>query len=486
MNKLYIAGLGPGNPDHITEETKKYLLALSGRVFLRTAVHPSVSLLDQMGIKYQSFDALYDAASDFDSLYESIAETMLRESENGDLIYVVPGSPMVAEKTVELLLKNRNRADIRVLPAVGFLDIMYAALGLDPFSGVTLLDALSFSDRELTPLKPTIFTQVYNRLSASDLKLRLLNLYPDEHPVTILRALGTDDECIDTIPLFELDRRDDLDHLTSLFVPKAELLPRSGYNEDDLYEVVEILRGENGCPWDREQTLKTLVPQTLEEVYEFVDAVENDDPYNMAEELGDLMLHIVMASAIARDENLFDLHEVISGICEKMIRRHPHVFGTEDLKTSAEVLVKWEEIKKEEKSETTATDRMLSLPKSFPALLYARKLQKRAAEVGFDWDTADQVVEKLREELSEFMEAWQNQDKASIFDEIGDILFTLVNLSRFLSIDLEEALRYNNKKFMTRFQVMENLVISEGKNLRDMTLSEMDQYWDRAKASLKK
>jgi len=169
-----------------------------------------------------------------------------------------------------------------------------------------------------------------------------------------------------------------------------------------------------------------------------------------------------------------------------MIRRHPHVFGTEDLKTSAEVLVKWEEIKKEEKSETTATDRMLSLPKSFPALLYARKLQKRAAEVGFDWDTADQVVEKLREELSEFMEAWQNQDKASIFDEIGDILFTLVNLSRFLSIDLEEALRYNNKKFMTRFQVMENLVISEGKNLRDMTLSEMDQYWDRAKASLKK
>lgn len=281
--------------------------------------------------------------------------------------------------------------------------------------------------------------------------------------------------------LYELDRVSPLDHLTSIYVPKASLTMRNGYQEKDLKEIVRILRSEEGCPWDREQSLETLLPQILEEVYEYVDAVEKNDVENMYEELGDILLHIYMDASIAEEEDIFRFGDIVNNICEKMIRRHPHVFSDTFVKDSDVVLVNWEAIKNEEKEADSVGSRMDRIPNAFPALLRAKKIQKRAASVRFDWDNTADVMAKLDEEVAELKESVKKGDTEGIFQEFGDVLFTFVNISRFLSIDLESALRYSNNKFVNRFKAMEQMILSEGLNMEEMTLSEMDKFWDKAK-----
>ena len=254
---------------------------------------------------------------------------------------------------------------------------------------------------------------------------------------------------------------------------------------DRLYEIVKILRVE--CPWDRVQTHESLRPGMLEEAYETVDAINNQDVVNLREELGDVLLQVVFHSILGEEESKFDLKDVINEECEKMIRRHPHVFLQENTnntpKSIDKVLEKWENIKEKERGETKTASRLAKVPRALPALTRAYKVQKKAAEVGFDWDDVSEAFEKVREETRELTECCKAEpiDKVAMEEELGDLLFSAVNVSRFLGIDPEASLDYTIDKFIRRFTHIEESALACGRALEDMSLSEMDELWNEAK-----
>ncbi len=252
------------------------------------------------------------------------------------------------------------------------------------------------------------------------------------------------------------------------------------YKFEDLVKIMETLRSENGCPWDRKQTYETLLPYLLEETYEYIDAVKKKDYENMKEELGDILLQVVFHSQIAREEDKFSIDEVIDEICRKLIFRHPHVFGDrKDIKDAQDVLKAWDEFKKAEGKKRKST--FDGIPKSLPPLERALKIQKRAAKIGFDWDNIKDVLEKVKEELRETENAIAKGNEKEIEEEIGDLLFAIVNLARFVNVDPAVALHRTNEKFIDRFTKMESLAEKEGKKLSEMNLKEMDKLWESVK-----
>ena len=246
-----------------------------------------------------------------------------------------------------------------------------------------------------------------------------------------------------------------------------------------IFELVKVLRKK--CPWDMEQTHSSLRRGIIEEAYEVVEAINRNSDDNLREELGDVLLQIVFHSDIAREENRFDIVDVVNSLCEKMINRHPHVFSTGDAKTVDKVLEKWENIKSKEHGNITNTERLMDVPKSLPALIRGEKVQKRAADVGFDWDNIEPAIEKVREELEEFCSARAEADYESMYEELGDLLFSVVNVSRFAKIGAEEALNRATEKFIERFSMLERAANESGRRLEDMSLEEMDALWDEIK-----
>ncbi len=249
----------------------------------------------------------------------------------------------------------------------------------------------------------------------------------------------------------------------------------SKYPLDRLVEVMEKLLSPEGCPWDREQTHASLTRYLIEEAYEVVDAVWANDMDKLKEELGDVLLQVVFHSVLAAKEQVFDINDVIAGVTEKMISRHPHVFGSLILSTSSEVLDRWEGFKKKEGKKRV----LEGIPKSLPALMRAEKLQAKAARVGFDWPDVEGALEKVAEEIRELAEAKRPENVAA---EMGDILFAVVNVARFLGVDPEEALQKTNDKFERRFNFIEDSLISQGKTWDEMSLEELDGLWEKAKS----
>jgi tetrapyrrole methylase family protein/MazG family protein len=247
----------------------------------------------------------------------------------------------------------------------------------------------------------------------------------------------------------------------------------------ELLNIMEKLRGEKGCPWDKEQTRESLKPYIVEEAYELLEAIEENDPEKIKEELGDLLFQIVFQSQIARENNEFEMPDIIDKIAKKMVSRHPHVFGNTTCSTSDEVVAQWEVQKKREGKLRESI--LEGVPETLPSLLRAHRLQKRAAGVGFDWEKADDVLKKLDEELKEFKEALGTKNKDMIEDELGDIFFMLVNISRFIGVNPEDAHRKTISKFIHRFRYIEMKAAEHGRKLSDMTLDEMDKLWDEAK-----
>lgn len=253
------------------------------------------------------------------------------------------------------------------------------------------------------------------------------------------------------------------------------------YNVDDLIDIVEILRSPEGCPWDREQDHKSIRRDFLEETYEVIEAINKNDKELLLEELGDVLLQVVFHTQIEREQGVFELSDVADGICKKMIERHPHVFGEIKADTSAQVLENWDIIKKRTKKQKTQTDSMLSIPREFPALMRADKVQKKASKAGFDWNSADGAFDKITEELDELKTAVANGDKNNMLEELGDLLFSVVNVSRFIGIDSEEALINSTDKFIDRFSKVEKMAEERGMNMKETDLSELDKLWDLAK-----
>ena len=246
-----------------------------------------------------------------------------------------------------------------------------------------------------------------------------------------------------------------------------------------LADIIQILRVE--CPWDRVQTHESLRRGLIEESYEVIEAINQKDTANLREELGDVLLQVVFHASLAEEDGRFDLCDVINEECEKMIRRHPHVFLEENLKTIDKVLEKWENIKVKESGSPDQTSRLVKVPKSLPALIRAEKVQKKAADVGFDWDDVDPAMDKVKEEAAELQEACRKMDAAGMMEELGDLLFSVVNVARFLKVDPEEALNFTTDKFIRRFAFIEQEALACGRRLEDMSLSEMDALWEKAK-----
>lgn len=479
---IKIVGLGPGAKEALTIGTV-WELESSENIFLRTEKHPTVEYLNEKNIQFNTYDNVYETMESFDEVYSNIAKDLVeKHSQLGDLIYVVPGHPLVAEKSVFNLIDEckKNSIEYKVIPAVSFIDAMMESLMIDPIEGLKVIDAFDINNQILDKRIGTIITQVYNPLIASEVKLKLLEQYDDETEIFYVRAAGIKgEESIRNIPLYELDMQEDIDYLTSIYIPK-DLNNKKDFN--DLLEIVEVLRGENGCPWDREQTHKSLEKALVEESYEVIDAIDREDDNGLVEELGDVLLQVVFHASIGKEDGYFDINEIITGICNKMISRHPHVFGTlNNINTSNDVLTKWDELKKEEKGYETLSEEMKGVTKGLPSLLRAHKVQNKAKKVGFDLADIDSAINKLKEEIQEVIDVYNTKNMDKIKDEVGDLLFSCVNVARFLNVDEELALNATIDKFIKRFSYIEGKIKDKGQDLQDVNLDKMDKLWEEAK-----
>ena len=474
---ITIVGLGPGGTDHITAEAIAAIERHEHR-YVRTWQHPNASVLGTA----TSFDDVYEAADRFEDVYATIVDRLVAAAdEYGDILYAVPGSPLILERSVRALLAE-DRAACTVLPAMSFLDVVWARLRIDPVeSAVRLIDGHEFATAARGEHGPMLITHTHANWVLSDIKIAVEHAAGDE-PVTILQRLGTPDESVVETTWSELDRAVEADHLTCVYVPRLGRPVGDHYVR--FHELARTLREQ--CPWDREQTHQTLVPFLVEEAFELVDALQAQDPDDPAsdthviEELGDLLYHIEFHAAIAEQEGRFSIVDIADGIHDKLVRRHPHVFGDVEANDSDTVLANWDEIKRAEKDRTSIFD---GVSTSQPALALAQQIQHKAAKVGFDWDDVGGPLEKTREELDELIEAIGERSTDAITEELGDLLFAVVNAARHLGVDAELALRSAAAKFRTRFGGVEALATERGIDIRAADLAQLDALWDDVKAA---
>jgi tetrapyrrole methylase family protein / MazG family protein len=471
-----VVGLGPGSKEHVTVETLDAIERVAVR-FVRTNRHPNVHLLAPA----TSFDDVYEEADRFDDVYAEIVERLVAAAiEHGEVLYAVPGSPAVLERSVARLRAD-ERVRTTVLPAMSFLDVVWARLGIDPVeAGVRLVDGHEFATAAHGEHGPLLITHTHANWVLSDIKLAVENATGDE-PVTILQRLGTPAESVTLTTWAEVDRAVEADHLTCVYVP--HLSRPVGDHYVRFHELARTLRQR--CPWDREQTHESLVPYLIEEAFELVDALQALDPADPAsdvhviEELGDLLYHIEFHSMIAEQAGRFTVVDVVDGVHDKLVRRHPHVFGDVEAHDADTVVANWDEIKHREKQRDSVLD---GVARSQPALSYAQQLQRKAAKVGFDWDDVGGPLEKTREELDELQEAVGERSEAAIGAELGDLLFAIVNTARHLGVDAELALRSAAHKFRDRFTAVEALAAERAIDLKAADLATLDSLWDEVKA----
>lgn len=479
---IKIIGLGPGDKNALTIGAVS-ALEEGKNIYFRTEKHPTVDYLKGRIKEFKTYDHYYESSTSFDEVYKNIANDIIdKYKETKEFIYAVPGHPLVAEKSVFNLIEicESENIEYKIVPSVSFVDAMIDVLKVDPIDGLKIIDAFDMNNQILDNRIGTIITQVYNPFIASEVKLRLLEYYNDESEVFYVRAAGIEgEESIRKIPLYELDMQEDIDYLTSIYIPRG-IKSKKDFNE--LVKIIDTLRGEDGCPWDIEQTHESIKSQLIEEAYEVVDSINNDDIDGLIEELGDVLLHIVFHSAIGKDDGYFNIYDVIESICNKMIFRHPHVFGDKDVKTSDDVLKDWDNLKKEEKKFETISDEMRAIALALPSLVRANKVQKKAAKVGFDWDKIEDAAKKVEEELKEVLEVYKTGNESKIKGEVGDLIFACVNIARMLNVDEEDAVNLTVQKFIKRFSFIEDIAIKSNKRLEDMTLEEMDEYWTKAKS----
>jgi len=538
MPTITILGLGPGNAGLLTRQAWE-LLQATRVLYLRTAIHPTVAALPQH-LELRAFDALYESAGAFGEIYDRIAAELVEQASVGeDLVYAVPGHPLVAEATTRRLLALARERGVatQIVAGLSFVEPVCAALALDPLEhGLQLLDALdlnpSFEFKVLSselpestttqnsklkthnsngawseiqgvgpytppllpfPLvatRPALICQIYNRRVASDVKLSLMERYPGEHPVSLVRAAGVAGvERVWTAPLRELDHQEGLDHLTCAYLPPlGPLADLRG--PDGIAYIVARLLGPGGCPWDREQTHQSLRPELLEETHEVLEALDADDMSGLAEELGDVLLSVLMHSEMARQAGDFDQGDVYEHIAAKLIRRHPHVFGDINVSGSDEVLTNWDAIKQAERAADGKAPRGLfdGIPISLPALMAAQETVRKAVKAGFDSSDQQWPWDKLHEELDEVRAAASTEahadDRARIRrveEEFGDLLLATAKLGYRLKVDAESALRGATAKFRRRFVHVERQLHEQGRDLKSLDTAEKEALWAQAK-----
>jgi tetrapyrrole methylase family protein/MazG family protein len=499
---IIVVGLGPARWEDVTLEARDTLLEAT-TIICRTLRHPTVDALSRLrpDLTLESFDSLYESAPSFTELYPQMVDALLQRStvlpQGERLVYAVPGHPLIAEESVRLLRLSapQQGVSVRLVSGLSFLEPVCAALDLDPLArDLQLLDATALAEipaptlmGAILPTHPVMIAQAYNRRLASGIKLALTELYPDEWEVMVVRAAGQPgEETVTRVALVELDRGDFLDHLSTVYVPPLPLLDAVRVPEG-LRNIVHQLRAPEGCPWDRAQTHQSLRRYVLEEAYEVAEILDEWDESpelaeRLADELGDLLLQVYLQAEIADQEDLFHIGDVYQAVSEKLIRRHPHVFSDTSVRDAAHVARNWEAIKREERAakgeDVAAESILLGIPRAAPALFQAHELGRKAARAGFDWDSSDDALSKVVEEVGEVAGAKTEEERRL---ELGDLLLALATLARHLQIEPEEALRQANERFRKRFNAMEERAHQESRPLTSLSKEDWLEWWDAAK-----
>jgi len=466
---ITITGLGPGDLDRIPEPTLSILLDPGRQVIVRTIHHPAAEQLASRR-DVVTCDDLYDGADTFEAVYAAITERVLQASSVSPVVYAVPGSPMMGEFAVRQLLASG--AVIELIPAESFVDVILAEIGYDPFDrGLQILNGHELPDPLILD-KPTIVGHLDRPEILAEVAAEIARVVPEGTTLTVFAGAGSADAIrVETVV-------DEVDSALAGFRTSIFVDTEPG-GLIGAIRTMGILREE--CPWDREQTHQSLVKYLVEETYELIDAVSRlgagePDWVGYAEiedELGDVLLSVLFHAAIAEENGAFDIDDVAELMRQKLVRRHPHVFGEVEVGSAAEVKTNWDQIKDEERGETRESE-MDGVPPGMPAMHRASKVQNRAAKVGFDWPHAAEVLPKIREELDELEADLDEPERAE--SELGDVLFSVINLARHLGIDGEIALRRATDRFETRFRRMEASGPVHG-----VSLDDLNQRWDRAK-----
>ncbi|MBC7087384.1 MAG: nucleoside triphosphate pyrophosphohydrolase [Tissierellales bacterium] len=488
MKKINVIGLGCGNIESLTLGAVEKIKS-GNKNILRTKNHPTVEYFYENKVDFTSMDYIYETEDNFDDVYDKIVSALFYELEyNDEINYIVPGHPMVAEKTVSILLQRASlkSVEINIVPSESFIEPLLASLKIDPIDGIKIIDALELKTTHIDINFNHIICQVYNMRVASEVKLILSEIYGDEYDVYLVHYAGVKGkELIEKIKVMEIDKSKNIGALTSLVVLKVDKEKNPIYDFNDLVNIVAQLRSKDGCPWDRAQDHFTLRENLIEESYEVIEAIEEEDYDHLAEELGDLILQVLLHTQIAYENGYFTLIDVTSSLANKLITRHPHIFLKKTLVNTEKVVYNWNMIKYGSRSIDTLSGRMENIPR-LPALLRSKKIQNLASEIGFDWIDIEGPIKKVLEEYNELLELIENGEKNTLKyeDELGDLLFSVVNLARFLKVNPEIALHKATDKFISRFRVVEELAKEKDRNLLEMNIEELDELWDQAKTRL--
>ena len=477
MHQLTIVTLGTGGEMFLTRGVERALREAQC-VVLRTERHPMAAFLQAEGIAYESLDALYESCEDFDLFNHKAAQQVLAMCKEQPVCYAVSDASF--DTTVAAIQKEKpSSAKVTVLPGVSHAERCLSMLE-NHADALRLYTAEAFLPARVSPQEDLLLLEVHSRECAGECKLKLLDLMPEETQITFITGSEQTGELKrKTIALYEMDRQKGYDHLAAVYVPSVPMLERTRFNMDDLMAVVAKLRAPDGCPWDREQTHESLLPDLLEESYEYIQAVRDNDVDHMYDELGDVLLQIALHTQIAIEHGDFTIDDVTSAICYKMIERHTHVFGQVKADTAEDVLNNWEAFKREQRGIQTHAQAMEEVSLGLSSLLRAYKVQKKARKVGFDFDGALDALAKVHEEADEIRENIENGEDPEM--ELGDLFFAAVNVCRLCKKDPDIALTASTNKFIKRFKNMENVIKTAGKSLEDLTLSEMDVYWNAGK-----
>lgn len=475
---ITVVSLGPGDHRQLTLQSMEALES-ARCLILRTARHRTADWLREKGVAFDDFDSLYDEYEDFDEMHSVMAERLWENASRTPVTFaVIDAQSDGAVRALRASIPEDGK--VTILPGVTMADACLSHLpdGFEQNGSVRILPAIDALEAAPDPATPLLVTEVWDRVLAGELKLQLSDIYGDEAQIVLFPSSVKINRKPLVLPLMELDRQRTYDHTVCIYIPSMGLSDRERYCFDDLLRVMHLLRQR--CPWDSQQTHETLRKYLIEEAYEATGAIDEDDMEHLADELGDVLLQIAFHADIARDSGEFAISDVTTAIVRKMIYRHAHIFGGVHCDTAEEVTASWEQLKKAEKGLKSQSSVLADVSRSLPALMRASKVQKKAAQVGFDWDDALGALPKIHEEADEVQEELRaGRDPA---EEIGDLLFSCVNVARLAGLEPEELLTGATEKFIKRFTGMENLIFSDGKSLEGLTLAEMDVYWNRVKA----
>lgn len=475
---ITVIGLGVEKGD-LSVRAKEAIVngAKAGRnIVVRTKGTTSYETVLALGVPHTTLDGVYETSRTFSTLAKNLAKAVLEAGD--DAMYLVDGS--ATEDNSVKALSKRLRGKLEIIDGVsrvtslvrkaGFLGCSYTAVSAYELEEKARCGELGF---------PLVVYDLDDASLASDVKLLLSDLVGEERKVTYLS--GDDKK---NLYLYEIDRQKRYDYTTAIAIERAELLEKERFTLDDLKAIIVRLRAPNGCPWDRVQTPESIKMSAVEESYELVDAIDSGDDDKVLEETGDILMQSVFHAVMKEETGAFNLTDVVTGVCKKLISRHTHVFGQDEAHEENGALSVWEKNKMQEKNQKTFADAVNDVPKCFPATLRAQKIGKRASKAGMDFASVEDASARLKAELEEFFNAYFSGDKTETEKELGDVLFSAVNVGRKAGVDCEKALKESAERFAKRFTKAESLALADGKTVTEMSPAEWDEYYEKAKESL--